>query len=360
MKKIIMTFGLVLTTLLSFSQSATVVDIIVNSEDHTLLEAAVVEAGLVDALSDTTGTFTVFAPTDSAFITLATELNLEVEDLLELPNLTDILLYHVLPEVYLGEVLLPPSINSMLITLLPEEPMYIQSDGTTVTIATANGYASVIVTDLIADNGVVHVIDAVLLPVPVVETTTVVDVVVDSEDHTVLELAVVQEELVETLSGEGPFTVFAPTDAAFTALAEAFNVEVTALLELQNLTDILTYHVVSGTVLSTDLTDGMEATALNGGTLTFTVDSMGVEVGTAAVGPAMVIVADIVTDNGVVHVIDAVLVPETPSSISEIELDILMDNVYYNIMGQEIRSYNDIPLNSVYIINGKKFIKVQN
>jgi uncharacterized surface protein with fasciclin (FAS1) repeats len=59
MKKIIMTFGLVLTTLLSFSQSATVVDIIVNSEDHTLLEAAVVEAGLVDALSDTTGTFTV-------------------------------------------------------------------------------------------------------------------------------------------------------------------------------------------------------------------------------------------------------------------------------------------------------------
>jgi uncharacterized surface protein with fasciclin (FAS1) repeats len=245
----------------------------------------------------------------------------------------------------------------MLITLLPEEPMYIQSDGTTVTIATANGYASVIVTDLIADNGVVHVIDAVLLPVPVVETTTVVDVVVDSEDHTVLELAVVQEELVETLSGEGPFTVFAPTDAAFTALAEAFNVEVTALLELQNLTDILTYHVVSGTVLSTDLTDGMEATALNGGTLTFTVDGMGVEVGTAAVGPAMVIVADVVTDNGVVHVIDAVLVPETPSSISEIE-DIKIENgIYYNIMGQEIRSYEDIPLNGFYIRNGKKFIR---
>jgi len=160
MKKIIMTFGLVLTSLVSFSQT-TVVDIIVNSEDHTLLEAAVVEAGLVEALSDTTGTFTVFAPTDSAFITLAAELNLEVEDLLELPNLTDILLYHVLPEVYLGEILLPPSINSMLVTLLTEEPMYIQSDGTTITI---NGYASVIVADLITDNGVVHVVDKVILP----------------------------------------------------------------------------------------------------------------------------------------------------------------------------------------------------
>jgi len=110
--------------------------------------------------------------------------------------------------------------------------------------------------------------------------------------------------------------------------------------------------------LSTDLTDGMEATALNGGTLTFTVDSMGVEVGTAAVGPAMVIVADIVTDNGVVHVIDAVLVPETPSSISEIE-DIKIENgIYYNIMGQEIRNYDDVPMNSMYILNGRKYIKI--
>ena len=155
-----MALGLALTTLVSSAQT-TVVDIIVNSEDHTLLEAAVVEAGLVEALSDTTGTFTVFAPTDAAFIALAYELNVEVEDLLELPDLTDILLYHVLPEVYLGEVLLPPSINSMLTTLLPEEPMYIQSDGTTITI---NGYSSVIAADLITDNGVVHVIDKVVFP----------------------------------------------------------------------------------------------------------------------------------------------------------------------------------------------------
>jgi len=340
-----MTFGLVLTTLLSFSQSATVVDIIVESESHNVLETAVVEAGLVDALSDTTTTFTVFAPTDDAFYMLP-EGTLDAV-LADNELLTSILTYHVVG----GTALSTDLVDGTMVETL-------NGGSATVTIDTNGVFindAQVVVADIVADNGVVHVIDAVLLPV--VETTTVVDVIVDSEDHTVLELAVVQEELVETLSGEGPFTVFAPTDAAFTALAETFNVEVTALLELQNLTDILTYHVVSGTVLSTDLTDGMEATALNGGTLTFTVDSMGVEVGTAAVGPAMVIVADIVTDNGVVHVIDAVLVSNTISSISEIE-DIKIENgFYYNIMGQEIRSYEDIPLNGFYIRNGKKFIK---
>jgi uncharacterized surface protein with fasciclin (FAS1) repeats len=160
MNRIIMTFGIVLISLSSLAQT-TVVDVIVNSEDHTLLEAAVVEAGLVEALSETTGTFTVFAPTDDAFITLASQLNVEVEDLLELPNLADILLYHVLPEVVLGEVLLPFSVNSMWGTLLPEAPMYIQSNGTTITI---NGYSSISTADLIADNGVVHVIDAVVFP----------------------------------------------------------------------------------------------------------------------------------------------------------------------------------------------------
>ena len=340
-----MAFGLALTTLLGFSQSATVVDIIVESESHNVLETAVIEAGLVDVLSDTTTTFTVFAPTDDAFYMLP-EGTLDAV-LADNELLTSILTYHVVD----GTALSTDLVDGTTVETL-------NGGSVTVTIDTTGVFindAQVIIADIVADNGVVHVIDAVLLPV--VETTTVVDVIIDSEDHTVLELAVVQEELVETLSGEGPFTVFAPTDEAFTALAEAFNVEVTSLLELQNLTDILTYHVVSGTVLSADLTDGMETTALNGGTLTFTVDSMGVEVGTAAVGPAMVIVADIVTDNGVVHVIDAVLVPETPSSISEIE-DIRLENgIYYNIMGQEIRSYEDIPLNGFYIRNGKKFIK---
>lgn len=160
MNKIIMFFGIVLISLASLAQT-TVVDVIVDSEDHTILEAAVVEAGIVEALNETTGTFTVFAPTDNAFITLASQLNVEVEDLLELPNLADILLYHVLPEVVLEEVLLPFSVFSMWGTLLPDAPMYIQSNGTTINV---NGNSWIITADLIADNGVVHVIDAVVFP----------------------------------------------------------------------------------------------------------------------------------------------------------------------------------------------------
>jgi len=182
--------------------------------------------------------------------------------------------------------------------------------------------------------------------------TTVVDIIVNSEDHTLLEAAVVQEGLVETLSGEGPFTVFAPTDSAFITLANTFELEPTDLLNLQNLTDILTYHVVGGSVLSTDLTDGLVVNAINGGALTFTVDTTGV-----MVNYAMVIVADIVADNGVVHVIDAVLVEPQVTNVIEIEDDRVNNGIYYNIMGQEIRSYEDIPLNGFYIRNGKKFIK---
>ena len=185
--------------------------------------------------------------------------------------------------------------------------------------------------------------------------TTVVDVIVNSEDHTLLEAAVVQAGLVEALSDTAAtFTVFAPTDSAFITLATSLQLEPTDLLELQNLTDILTYHVVGAVALSTDLYDGMEVTALNNNTLTIGVDSMGV-----TVEYAMVTVADLVTDNGVVHVIDAVLVPSSTNSISELENKTPQNNIYYNIMGQEINSYDQIPFNSIYIKNGEKFLKIE-
>jgi transforming growth factor-beta-induced protein len=142
------------------TNQSTVWSIIKESENHNYLEAAVVAAELQGVLSDTLGAFTVLAPTDAAFIDLADELGVGVPDLLELPNLTDILLYHVLPEVILEEVLLPYSINSMHGTLLPEAPIYFQSNGSTITV---NGVASVTIADLVADNGVVHVIDKVVL-----------------------------------------------------------------------------------------------------------------------------------------------------------------------------------------------------
>ncbi|MFZ1336533.1 MAG: fasciclin domain-containing protein, partial [Saprospiraceae bacterium] len=188
---------------LSLLQSQTVVDIIVNSPDHNTLEAAVIAAGLADALSGD-GPFTVFAPTDAAFDalpagTVAALLN-------DIPTLTAILTYHVVGAKALSTDLS----DGQVITTLNGKDVTVTINGNGVFI----NNAKVTVADIEADNGVVHVIDAVLLP----PSNTVVDIIVNSPDHNTLEAAVIAAGLAGPLSGDGPFTVFAPTDAAFDAL----------------------------------------------------------------------------------------------------------------------------------------------
>ncbi len=130
----------------------------------------------------------------------------------------------------------------------------------------------------------------------------IVDTAIAAGDFTTLVAAVQAAGLEETLRGEGPFTVFAPTDAAFAALPEG---TVEALLEdIPTLTAILTYHVVPGAVMSTDLSDGMTAETVNGQSVTITLGE-GVQV-----DGANVVAADIEATNGVIHVIDAVILPE--------------------------------------------------
>ena len=358
MKKLLFIFFSIGLPFAVSAQSNSVVDIIAESENHTLLEAAILEAGLDGALSDLTGTFTVFAPTDNAFIALATLMNIEVADLLELPNLADILLYHVLPEIYLEEVLLPYSINSMLGTLVPSEPMYLQSDGTTIT---ANGASAVIVSDLIANNGVVHVVDRVIFApgTAPVYVTSVLDVIVKSDNHNILEAAVIAAELDDDLLSHG-ITVFAPTDEAFDALGSA----VTDLLSDPTgaLADILLYHVVGEKVMSNNLTAGLVET-LNGTNLDVSFDG-----GNLFINDAQVVIADIVAPNGVVHVIDAVLL-STPSSTSDlrdlgikiypnpatdfIQLDGNLDQVELiqiaNTQGQVVKQINRLNGNTINI-----------
>ena len=282
---------------------ATVVDIVVNSDDHTLLEAAVGAANLVDALS-AEGPFTVFAPTDAAITALVEALEITAEDLLALPNLGEILQYHVVAGAAMsGDLSDGQEIETLLgenVTVTIDMDMNVFINDAQVTVA-----------DIEAGNGVVHVIDAVLLP-PAPVTTTVVDIIVNSEDHTLLEAAVIEAGLVEALSAEGPFTVFAPTDAAITALIEALEITAEDLLALPNLGDILQYHVVAGAAMSGDLTDGQEIETLLGSNVTVTINAEGV-----FINDAQVTVADIEADNGVVHVIDAVLLPPTPDSINE-------------------------------------------
>jgi uncharacterized surface protein with fasciclin (FAS1) repeats len=273
-----------------------VVDVIVNSEDHQILETAVVAAGLAEAL-DGEGPFTVFAPTDAAFAALPegaiAALLADAEG-----ALADILKYHVLgAKVMSGDLE-----DGMTATTLLGKDIYVTLSGGKVFI---NG-VEVTVADIETDNGVVHVIDAVLDP----SRASVVDIIVGSADHEILETAVLAAGLETALSGAGPFTVFAPTDAAFAALDEGV---IDALLADAEgaLTDILLYHVLGAKVMSADLENGMTATTLLGEDIEVTISDDGV-----FINDAQVIVTDLQAGNGVVHVIDVVLVPGPATNVT--------------------------------------------
>ncbi len=132
----------------------------------------------------------------------------------------------------------------------------------------------------------------------------IVETAVNNGSFKTLVAAVTAADLVATLSGPGPFTVFAPVDAAFAALPAG---TVESLVKPENkgkLTSILTYHVVAGKVMSTDLSNGMKAKTVNGGEITITIAD-----GKVKINGAHVVIADVATSNGVIHVIDSVLLP---------------------------------------------------
>ena len=163
--------------------------------------------------------------------------------------------------------------------------------------------------------------------------TTIVDIIVDSESHNTLEAAVIAAELADDLSGDGPFTVFAPTDAAFDALPVG-TVESLLVDPTGDLANILLHHVYSGSALSTDLSDGMMIPTLFGTELEVTFTSDGV-----MIDNAMVTVADITADNGVVHVIDAVLIPGS-TSINENNFHKDKYNYSVDLNGQLINQFD--------------------
>lgn len=132
----------------------------------------------------------------------------------------------------------------------------------------------------------------------------VVDIAIGSPDHTTLVAAVTAAELVETLKGAGPFTIFAPTNAAFSALPAGTVESLLTPEKKADLTNILTYHVVSGNVKAADLTDGQKIKTLQGGELTVAIKD-----GKVMINGANVTAADLAGSNGMIHVIDAVLMP---------------------------------------------------
>jgi uncharacterized surface protein with fasciclin (FAS1) repeats len=272
----------------------TIVDIAVEDGRFTTLVTALTEAELVETLQGD-GPFTVFAPTDDAFTALPEG---TIEALLaDIPALTDILLYHVVA----GKVMAADVVDLDAATTVQGQDVAISTDMGKVMV----NEAEVIITDIEASNGVIHVIDAVILPPGDDEMAeempkTIVDIAVEDGRFTTLVTALTEAELVETLQGDGPFTVFAPTDDAFAALPEG---TIEALLaDIPALTDILLYHVVAGKVMAADVVYLDAATTVQGQDVAISTD-----MGKVMVNGAEIIITDIEASNGVIHVIDSVL-----------------------------------------------------
>ena len=267
---------------------------------HTALVGALAHANLVATLQGT-GPFTVFAPTDAAFA--AAGINLaDFDTPEENATLSDILLYHVAS----GQVESSGVIDGLSVEM-------VNGDNTTFSVSNGTvmiGDANVTTVDVMASNGVIHVIDKVLMPpvdlgdIPTIATGTGI--------HTSLVAALVKADLVTTLQGDGPFTVFAPSDDAFAAAGINLD-DFTTTEQIATLSDILLYHVVSGTTTSSDLSQGMtNVTAANNDNLMIHVENGSVMVGSSM---ANVTLADVMASNGVIHVIDQVLMPPADATV---------------------------------------------
>ena len=262
---------------------------------HDSLVAALTHADLVATLQGD-GPFTVFAPTDAAFAAAGIDLaDFDTDE--ENATLSDILLYHV----YSGSVAAADVTDGLTVAMVngDDATFAVAADGTV-----SIGDAKVTTADVQSSNGIIHVIDAVLTPPADAPTLDIPATAQSTGVHTALVAALTQANLVAALQADGPFTVFAPTDEAFTAAGIDLSTFDTPE-ENATLADILTYHVYAGAVPASAVTDGLAVNMLNGDKATFAVSTDGV----VSVGGATVTTADVQTTNGIIHVIDKVLLP---------------------------------------------------
>jgi uncharacterized surface protein with fasciclin (FAS1) repeats len=281
----------------------TIVELAQETPELSLLVEAVIAADLVGTLSGE-GPFTVFAPTNAAFEAALSALGVELSDLSQ-AQIAGLLLYHTLS----GRVTSSDLSDTYVSTLSPGGPglsntsLQIQVTGG----VKFNGNASPVTVDIIASNGIIHIIDAVMLP------KNVVELALANPNFTSLVAALTRADLtadfVDILSGEGPFTVFAPTNAAFTALLSDLGLSNLADVPVETLEEVLKYHVVAGAnVRSAALSNGQVVTTFQGDDFTINLGS-GASITTSSGGSANIVLTDVQGTNGVIHVVDAVLVP---------------------------------------------------
>ncbi|EAZ82046.2 fasciclin domain protein [Algoriphagus machipongonensis] len=277
------------------------VEVIDGDPDFMILSSAIAEAGLEGALSGT-GPFTVFAPNDAAIEAYILNNSLTPADLLSNAELADILSYHVVS----GSVM-AADVTAGSVSNLTSDPFFVSIDPSgSVWI---NGNTEVIATDQMASNGVIHTLDYIITP----PTQSIAEIAVESTtaatpEFTQLVAALTRAGLVDAVSGgfEDNLTVFAPTDAAFEALYETLGVDGVDDIDLDLLTSVLQYHVVPSRAFSQDLRDGASLpTLLEGESLT--VDLPGLMINESSLVPSML---NIHATNGVIHVIDQVIIPE--------------------------------------------------
>ncbi|XZE42714.1 fasciclin domain-containing protein [Pirellulaceae bacterium SH467] len=288
-------FGLALASFVGFNSFAlaqkNIVETAVEAGSFKTLAAALTAADLVDAVKGP-GPFTVFAPTDEAFAKLPKG---TVETLLKPENkskLQDILKYHVVS----GKVMAADVVKVKGAVALNGQRIDVKVDGGKVSVDNAN----VVKTDIGCTNGVIHVIDSVILP-----ASDPIPAVADKAGKFKTLLAAVKAAgLAEALSGEGPFTVFAPTDEAFAKIPSATLNDLLKPENKEKLASILKYHVVSGRVYSEAAVAAKSANTLQGAAVAIKVTDKG-----AFVNDAKIIATDVDASNGVIHIIDSVIMP---------------------------------------------------
>jgi uncharacterized surface protein with fasciclin (FAS1) repeats len=277
-----------------------VVQLAQGNPDLSILVEAVVAADLAGTLS-APGPYTVFAPTNAAFAALLTELGVTKAQLLaDKPLLTAVLQYHVLG-ARVAKAQIP---FGKAITPLAGGFFKIDQSGADVVITDGrNRTSKVIATDIAASNALVHVVDKVILPA----NKNIVQTAQALPDFSILVEAVVAADLAATLSGTGPFTVFAPTNAAFAALLTELGVSKAALLANKPLlTAVLTYHVLGARVLKADVVPGAQPNTVQGQNFSI---SAALAITDKRARTSNIVTTDVLTSNGVIHVIDRVILP---------------------------------------------------
>lgn len=269
------------------------------------LAAALTKAGLVDVLKGE-GPFTVFAPTDEAFSKLpkGTVANLLKPENLE--QLQAVLKFHVVP----GSNNLSAALGAKSVTTVEGNPLAISFSKGRIRI----NNSTLLNADVTCSNGVIHVIDTVLLPPKPEPSNDLLGVAKKTGSFKTLLTAVEASGLDDALKGEGPFTLLAPTDAAFAALPKGTVENLLKKENLDQLKGILTYHAFAGSISAGDALNAAKAKTLNGQAVKFSVQD-----GRLKANKASILKTDVICDNGVIHIIDAVLLPSATKTTSKSE-----------------------------------------